>query len=96
MSAAALFLHLTARGLTLAAEQQPEHPDSYVVRVWGIGRLDPDQRERARWLLRTRKAPRWARRRCRTRTPCWCSSAREQGITEQQAMQELFDKGEIK
>ena len=55
MNGAALFLHLTALGLSLAAAEEREHPDGYVIRAWGIQRLDPAHQERVRHLIREGK-----------------------------------------
>jgi len=56
MNGAALYLHLTALGLSLAAVEDRGHRDGFVIIVEGLSHLDPRCREDARWLLRTRKA----------------------------------------
>ena len=55
MSGAALYLHLIVLGLSLSAAEEREHPDGYVIRAWGIERLDPAHQERVRRLIRRGK-----------------------------------------
>ncbi len=45
MSVAALYLHLRARGLKLALVDRPECPDSYMISIRGLKRLEPDDSE---------------------------------------------------
>jgi hypothetical protein len=53
---AALYLHLRALGLRLVLADQPEDPTGYAIRAYGLGCLEPGERERARRLLRANKA----------------------------------------
>jgi len=55
VSGAALYLHLIVLGLSLSAAEEREHPEGYVIRVWGIERLDPAHQERVRHLIREGK-----------------------------------------
>jgi len=56
MSAAALYLHLRALGLELVPVQRPEHPDGCVIRLRGLHRLEPVEREHIRRLISANKA----------------------------------------
>jgi len=56
VNGAALYLHLRALGLELAEVERPEHPDGRVVRVCGLARLEPGERERISRLMRANKA----------------------------------------
>lgn len=56
MSGAALYLQQNAQGLKLRAVEDRERPDGHVIKVAGLGRLDPLARSRARRQVRDNKA----------------------------------------
>ena len=56
MSAASLYLSLSALGLSLTVEVAPEHADGHTIKVRGLGLMDSDDRERIRRLIRANKA----------------------------------------
>jgi hypothetical protein len=55
-SAAPVYFHLCALGLSLRLVDNPEHPDGYAVKVRNLDHLDPLARERARDRIRDHRA----------------------------------------